>query len=99
MNTQLNVADDVSRGLSAEALINNTQWKMGPYFLWKTEDHWPQQPVSYATLDFEDPELKREAKTFTASAGDSADTIEQMIRYFSSWFKLKKHIAWILRYR
>ncbi|XP_068750959.1 uncharacterized protein [Montipora capricornis] len=33
------------------------------------------------------------------SRGDSADTIEQMIQYFSSTFKLKKHIAWILRYR
>ncbi|XP_068689236.1 uncharacterized protein [Montipora foliosa] len=99
VNTQLNVADDVSRGQSAEALINNTRWKAGPDFLWKTEDHWPQQPVLHASLDCEDPELKREAKTFTASAGDTADTIEQMIQYFSSWFKLKKHIAWILRYR
>ena len=99
VNTQLNVADDVSRGQSAGALINNTRWKAGPDFLWKTEDHWPQQPVSHASLNCEDPELKREAKTFTASAGDTADTIEQMIQYFSSWFKLKKHIAWILRYR
>ena len=98
VNTQLNVADDISRGLSAEALINNTRWKKGPDFLWKTEDHWPEQPMSHATLDCRDPELRKEAKTFTAPAGNNADVIDQIIQYFSSWFKLKKHIAWILRY-
>ena len=102
MNTQLNVADDISRGLSTGARINNNRWKRGPDFLWKREDHRPQQAVLHAALDCEDLELKREAKTFTASAGDNADnadTMEQIIQYFSSWFKLKKHIAWILRYR
>ena len=54
--------------------------------------------MSHATLDCRDPELRKEAKTFTASAGNNADVIDQIIQYFSSWFKLKKHIAWILRY-
>ena len=98
MNAQLNVADDISRGLSAEALIKNTKWKKRPDFLWKTEDHWPEWPILHATLDC-DPEVKKEAKTFTASAGNNADVVDQMIQYFSSWFKLKKHIAWILYYR
>ena len=53
------------------AFINNTRWKKGPDFLWKTEDHLPQQPFFHVTLDDEDLELKREAKTFSTSAGDN----------------------------
>ena len=49
------------------------------------------------TLDDEDLDLKREDKTITASSGDNADTIDQMIQIFSS--QLKKYIACMLRYR
>ena len=50
------------------------------------------------TLDCGDPELKEEAKTFSASACNNADIIDHTLQYLSSWFKLKKPIAWILRY-
>ena len=100
VNTQLNVADDASRGLSAEALVNNKRWREGPDFLWKTEDHWPRLPVPSITVDDDDLELKKEAKTFTTHSSNTADTpLDRMIERFSSWFKLKKQVAWTLRYR
>ena len=82
-----------------KSLSTTPDGKKRPDFPWKTEDHWPQQPLSHATFDCGNPELKKEAKPFTASAGNNADMIDQMIQYFSSWFELTKHLAWILRYR
>ncbi|KAK3747784.1 hypothetical protein QZH41_013322, partial [Actinostola sp. cb2023] len=99
VNTNLNVADDTSRGLRAEDLVNSARWKQGPDFLWKSEEHWPQQPELNITIDDNDSEVKRETKTFTVSSSDSPDVIDRMILHFSSWFKLKKYVAWILRYR
>ena len=100
VNTQLNVADDASRGLSANDLTMNTRWKKGPDFLWKTEDNWPQTPVTKMTVDDSDPEIKKEAKSFTVSSTDTKVLMmERVIQHFSSWFRLKKIVAWILRYR
>ena len=49
----------------------------------------------------DDPEVKREAKTavVTNQADGENDVLRRIISYFSSWFRLKKFIAWILRYR
>ena len=38
VGTKENPADDASRGLSAEALLNNKRWLTGPDFLWKSEE-------------------------------------------------------------
>ena len=49
----------------------------------------------------DDPEVKREAKTavvMTQADGEN-DVLGRIISNFSSWFRLKKFIAWILRYR
>ena len=40
-----NPADDASRGLTADALLNNLRWITGPEFLWKSENYWPSQPT------------------------------------------------------
>ena len=49
----------------------------------------------------DDPEVKREAKTavVTTQADGENDVLGRIISNFSSWFRLKKFIAWILRYR
>jgi hypothetical protein len=39
-----NPADEVSRGLSANEMLNCKRWMNGPQFLWKPEDCWPTQP-------------------------------------------------------
>ena len=43
----------------------------------------------------------REAKTavITTQTDGENGTLGRIISYFSSWFRLKKFIAWILRYR
>jgi len=38
----MNPGDHTSRGLSADAFLNCTEWLLGPEFLWKCELKWPK---------------------------------------------------------
>ena len=42
---RLNVADDCSRGLSAQDLVQESRWINGPNFLSQGEDCWPNQTM------------------------------------------------------
>ncbi|XP_028404804.1 uncharacterized protein LOC114527371 [Dendronephthya gigantea] len=99
VSTQLNPADDASRGLSADALLQNKRWLSGPDFLWKTEDHWPSQLYNSATTLQEDPEVKIEPQTFATVAETQEDPLEGIFKRFSSWTRLRIFIAWVLRYK
>lgn len=48
VHTELNPADDASRGISADDIVKPTRWIKGPDFLWKDETVWPQR--SFAML-------------------------------------------------
>ncbi|XP_077971336.1 uncharacterized protein LOC120346540 [Styela clava] len=47
--TDLNPADDASRGLSVQSLMDE-QWLNGPSFLQEQEEHWPKPPVQLPEL-------------------------------------------------
>lgn len=85
----------MSRGLSAEELC------CGPDFLWKEESSWPEQQNVARDVPEDDPDVKREAKTavVTTQPDGENNVLGRIISYFPSWFRLKKFIAWILRYR
>lgn len=97
--TRLNPADDASRGLSANELINNRRWLSGPEFLWKSEIHWPTSPNMPILIPDEDPEVKREVQSFATAMDTSESTLEMIFKRFSSWERLTKFMAWMLRYR
>lgn len=99
VNTKLNPADDASRGLSAEELVNNERWIKGPDFLWSSEDDWPKLPDTTIAVQEDDPEVKEEIKAVSFATNSGMNPIDRMIHYYSSWYRLKKHFAWILRYR
>ena len=89
-----NPADDASRGLSADALLNCKRWVNGPQFLWGPDDCWPTQLLTTLTIN-EDPELKHDVQNF--SVGRQSDiTMDEIIERFSSWQRLKRFIAWML---
>ena len=46
-----------------------------------------------------DPEIKREIRTFSAVSDAGANSLNKLLEKFSSWTRLKKIVAWILRYR
>ena len=98
VSTQLNPADDASRGLSADELISNRRWLTGPDFLWKPEPYWPATFNILDKIPDEDPEIKREVHAFATTNTDKS-MLEVMFKRFSSWERLKKFIAWLLRYR
>ena len=96
VNTQLNPADDASRGVSADSLH---RWIHGPEFLIQPTDEWPQRPADMiALIPDDDPEVKAEIATYSTRTS-TRDPIAEITEKFSSWSHLKKVVAWILRYK
>lgn len=50
VNSELNPADDASRGVTVDTMIQNNRWLSGPEFLTKEEDLWPRDP-SYCQME------------------------------------------------
>ena len=87
IDTKSNPADYASRGVTANAFIQNDRWIKGPAFLLGPESEWVNEPECCAELADDDPEVKREPKVGFVST----------VQRFSSWFKLLKFIAICLR--
>ena len=93
----MNPADHNSRGLSADSFLNCTEWLLGPEFLWKYELTWPK--LTSLTIPSGDPEVKVHATSSATSSNPSIMTLSDLFQRISSWYRLKKVVAWILRYR
>ena len=96
--SEQNPADDASRGLSADTLLNGTRWINGPDFLWKSNDSWRIQAHAVPTISDNDPEMKPNIQAFS-TVNSSQILVDDILRRFSSWYSLKKFVAWMLRYR
>ena len=94
----LNPADDLSRGLSAEALLNSERWLKGPEFLLMPMEFWPSGPLSMGSVPDTDPEVKVNAKVNVTSLTQPFHPLVEYFQRTSSWYRLKKLIAWLLRY-
>jgi len=96
--SNLNPADSVTRGLTITDLHDKeNRWLQGPKFLWESKDSWPLihlQPVDEKLL-----ETKKEHQTFLVLNPKEPHGLDKVINYYSCWYKLKKSIAWILRFR
>ena len=55
---RLNPADDASRGLHSEHLLNSPRWIKGPEFLWQPEAEWPQSSFD-EPIPNDDPEVRK----------------------------------------
>ena len=97
MNLEGSPADDASRGLTVDFIISKNRWRNGPDFLWEPESRWPVQPVTQMSDD--DPEIKRESQALLSLTNAGSICISYVLQYFSSWYGLKKFVAWILCYR
>ena len=86
--TQLNPADDASRGLSADELINNRRWLSGWDFLWKPETHWPTSSKEPIKILDENLLIKREFQTFATAINTGESPIDMIFKRFSSWERL-----------
>ena len=99
VETKMNPADDASRGLSATDLISESRWITGPDFLWQSDDHLliPEKPTIEIKED--DIELKKSVHSHSVMAKIENCMIEFVFSKFSSWHKLKRAVAWILRFK
>ena len=100
VDSKNNPADCASRGLSTQDLLKKHEWFSGPDFLWKSQATWPQCPLDLEVVDPDDPEVKTVCATLTSDSAKKDDyDILQLMKRFSSWYKLKKVISYVLRFK
>ena len=92
VETDLNPADDASRGQNAQGLIENSRWWTGPDFLWKPlEDQQPLHDAEPMHISSDDPEVR---KILTATTQiQERFALPERLKYFSSWHKAKRAVA------
>ncbi|KAL3967647.1 phylloquinone omega-hydroxylase/docosahexaenoic acid omega-hydroxylase [Sarotherodon galilaeus] len=96
VNTSANPADFASRGLSVGAFLKAKTWITGPDFITKPEMEWPEMPDSVCQPICNDPEVK-EASVYALMVEEGADATSQLIHHYSSWHRVKRAVAWVLR--
>ena len=99
VNTDLNPADDATRGLAVEEMIQNDRWLVGPAFLWKEEKDWPIRPDNSNSTLVDDPEIKCEKQVNLATNQPLEPALGLMMKRYSSWYGLKKAVAWLTRFK
>jgi transposase InsO family protein len=99
VNTRHNPADFASRGLKAHELIDNKLWREGPEFLLKNKSEWPEQPALIQKLSDNDPEVRKEQVVYAVQSTKNLveDAMNRMYSRYSTFYRLKRAIAWILR--
>ena len=101
VSTTSNPADKCSRGLSVVNFLRNKRWTQGPDFLYSPESEWPKNAADLDDADTElsdDPEVKKKITVASVHAAEeSASTLDKLMEYYSSWYRLKRAVSWILR--
>ena len=88
--SELNPADALSR--------ETKSWLSGPEFLSESPDSWPCR-FGETTLDVENGKAFDEKAASAFLITEMIDPVDKLIAYFSSWFKLKKATAWLLKFK
>ena len=98
IESKSNPADIASRGMNSKKLTCFDTWFQGPEFLWKPQSTWLNSSIQEMILDLkEDLEWRKQIKINVTSANE--DFISNMEIRFSCWQKLKRIIAYILKWK
>jgi hypothetical protein len=95
VNTELNPADDASRGVPADSL---ERWIEGPEFLRQSNESWPKRPADMGTK-VENTDLQVKGPIVFANQSREPHPLTGVIERYSSWNRLKRIVAWSLRYK
>ena len=82
--------------IDAESFISNSNvWLQGPEFLLEVEDLWPQPPCLLPNLPPEFLTLKKSCNALSKTKTDFF--MESKFSCFSTWYELRRNVAWLLR--
>ena len=101
VSSELNPADEISRGLTVDEMRTNSKWLNGPQFLRKKRECWPRDPtVHQPELSDDDPEIKRDSQSCSQSLTHHRhpDVLSSLMERYSSWERLRRAVAWLLRF-
>ena len=99
--TSLNPTHLLSRGVRANIIVKGNVWFTGPEYLTQSPSKWPghfkkkeMSPEKGKIFD------KARVDCFNSCVVDNTTSpVDKLITYFSSWYKLKKVIAKILKFK
>jgi hypothetical protein len=97
VSTSMNPADDVSRGLSASALLESQTWLHGPEFLLYPIHDADEEVLVF--IDDGDPEVKH-VQSLVTDATDNHETpdfVSDIFSRCSSWIALRRRVAALLK--
>ena len=97
IKTDLNPADNASRGMRADAFLKERCRLNGPDFLDKCEADWPKLSTQPLVLSDSDSEVKKTVVAFATTIHE--DPLTRFIESFSSWDKLIRSTAWLLKFK
>ena len=83
-------------------MINNSKWLNGPIFLRKNEESWPSDLTNVQNeLSDDDSEVKLDVQSHsqTLAHRPNVDFLSSLIQRHSSLEKLKRTVAWLLRFK
>lgn len=99
VTTKDNSADEASRGIDVDTLLNQNRWLNGPKFLWDGEENWPEQPFVLNPVSGTDPEVRKCVTTSAVSIDNTMSTSNKFLEFHSDWNRLKIGVAILLRFR
>ncbi len=88
-----NPADQASRGLNADNLIESKNWIKGPSFLLKPQCEWSVRPEDSVSFAVDDRELKKISIVNAIGTQNTKEGLECLVCYYSSWQRLKKAVV------
>ena len=94
VSTKNNPADVASRGLHPNDTQGISRWIQGPEFL---RDVGFSMTTSQPIRDFDDAEERTVSMTTTQL--DNSEPLSKLLSYYSSWYKLRICVAWLLRFK
>lgn len=94
--TKENVADDATRCKQSAQYDPDSRWLRGPAILRKEEAEWPV--VAATTNAAKDDELPEEIRSRFVGAIQEAEDELINVENFSSFIRLKRTVAWMLRF-
>ncbi|XP_074658651.1 uncharacterized protein LOC141911562 [Tubulanus polymorphus] len=90
VNTELNPADDASRGFTIIDEQRENRWFNGPSFLYESEENWPIDCEIIGT------ECDSEVKHCGVTSVTEESGLDRVINHYSNWHRLRRAVGWFI---